>query len=283
MTSRRSKVVPVASVASVALVTLATTVGALLAGFSPSASAQPTFENPSPTAGRAASERAGAMADKAAWRPVDYANAARPGPRIVVLPGEVKSANASFGQRILPTNIADFAEIELNRANFSVLDRASLGGVAREMELAYNLGNAQEAQKILERGALQATRWIVKFDVLKAEPIGQASDGLDGRALGGIIGSVWRGTGGQVADRVLGSSRTTSDARVWLVGMRYKIIDAATTQQVATGYQEQKMELGATGTSVMGVSTGTSGGAGFDTIVQRLVQLSVYEIDQRHK
>jgi hypothetical protein len=247
------------------------------------AMAQPVFESASPTAGTAAAERAGAMADKAAYRAVDYANASKRGPRVVVLPGEVKNANAGFAQRMLPNNIADLAELELTRANFGVLERASLGAAAREIELAYNAGDPVAAQKVLQKGALQSTRWIVKFDVLKAEPIGQADSGFDGRAVGGVLGTIWRNTGGQVAERVIGSTRTATDARVWLVGMRYKIIDANTTEQVATGYHEQKMEVGATATSVLGASSGASGGAGFDTLVQRLVQLSVYEIDSRHK
>jgi len=65
--------------------------------------------------------------------------------------------------------------------------------------------------------------------------------------------------------------------------MRYKIMDAQTTEQVAQGYTEEKMEVGATGTTVMGVSTAQKGGVGLDTMVQRLVQKSVWEIDNKYK
>jgi len=70
---------------------------------------------------------------------------------------------------------------------------------------------------------------------------------------------------------------------VWIIGMRYKIIDANTTEQVATGYTEEKMELGAKGSSVMGVSSGASGGLTLDSMVQRLVQKNVWEIDSKYK
>jgi hypothetical protein len=70
---------------------------------------------------------------------------------------------------------------------------------------------------------------------------------------------------------------------VWVIGMRYKIINAETTEQVATGYTEEKMEIGATGTSVMGFSQSQQGGVGLDTMVQRLVQKSVWEIDNKYK
>jgi hypothetical protein len=65
--------------------------------------------------------------------------------------------------------------------------------------------------------------------------------------------------------------------------MRYKIMDANTTEQVATGYHEQKMEIGATSGAVLGAHSGATGGLTLDTLVQRLVQLSVYEIDSRYK
>lgn len=65
--------------------------------------------------------------------------------------------------------------------------------------------------------------------------------------------------------------------------MRYKIIDANTTEQVATGYSEEKMELGAKGTSVLGVSSSESGGLTLDSLVQRLIQKTVWEIDNKFK
>jgi hypothetical protein len=60
-------------------------------------------------------------------------------------------------------------------------------------------------------------------------------------------------------------------------------MDANTTEQIAQGYKELKMEVGANATSVMGVSEGAKGGVGLDTMVQRLVQTAVWEIDSRYK
>ena len=39
-----------------------------------------------------------------------------------------------------------------------------------------------------KKGKLKTTKWVVKFDVLKAENVAQAQSGFDGRALGSIIG-----------------------------------------------------------------------------------------------
>ena len=85
------------------------------------------------------------------------------------------------------------------------------------------------------------------------------------------------------AGNVVGSVRTGDATGVWLIGMRYKIMDANTTEQVAQGYKDLKMEVGATGTSVLGVSSSAKGGVGLDTMVQRLVQTLVWDIDAKHK
>ena len=86
------------------------------------------------------------------YQAISYANVATKGPAIIVLPGEVKSNNATFSQRYGPNNIADYAELELSQANFQVLDRANLGSVLREIELAYNLGDPAKAQALFQKG-----------------------------------------------------------------------------------------------------------------------------------
>jgi hypothetical protein len=254
----------------------------MLAAFSADISAQPVFGNPSPTAGKEVSQKANAAADVAAYREVDYANKDTKGPALVVIPGEIKSSNATFTQRFLPNNIADFGELELSQANFTVLERANLGNLLQEISLAYNLGDQDKARKMMQVGRLKATKWIVKFDILKAEQIAENKQGFDGRAIGGIVG-MFGGLGGAVAGRATSSVKTGDSAGVWLIGMRYKIMDANTTEQVAQGYKELKMEVGASESSVLGVSQSAKGGVGLDTMVQRLVQTAVYEIDSKYK
>jgi hypothetical protein len=246
--------------------------------------AQPTFGNPSPTAGTSTSEKANAAADQAAYKEVDYSNKGKRGPALVVIPGEVKSNNSGFLQKFGPNNIADFGELELSQANFQVLERANLGPLLNEVSLAYNLGDPDKARKTMQKGKLKTTKWIVKFDILKAEQIAQNKSGIDGRAIGGLIGTLggWS-KGSSAAGQVAGSVETKDSTGVWLIGMRYKIMDANTTEQVAQGYKELKMEVGATGTSVLGISQDAKGGVGLDTMVQRLVQTSVWEIDNKYK
>lgn len=264
--------------------------GAALAVASVASLAQPTFGNPSPTAGSDTSQRANASADQAMYRPVEYVNKNKRGPALVVIPGEIKSNNATFLQKFTANNIADYGELELSNANFKVLERADLGPVLKEFELAYNLGDPQEARKFLGMGKLKSTKYVVKFDILKTEQVAAAQQGFDGRAIGNIAGALGAFSGslggaraGAVGQAAVGSVHTGESTGVWVIGMRYKIINAETTEQVAQGYTEEKMEVGAKSTSVLGVSQSQQGGVSLDTMVQRLVQKSVWEIDSKYK
>jgi hypothetical protein len=254
-----------------------------VAGLASAASAQPVFENPSATAGSDTSQKANEMADKGMYKEVQYANASKRGPMLVVIPGEIKSNNASFTQKFGPNNIADFGELELGKANFGILERSDMGPLLNEFQLAYTMGDANAARKMLQKGKLKTTKWVVKFDILKAEQVAQAKEGFDGRAVGQLLSIFGGGAGGAAAGTVAGSVQTGEATGVWIIGMRYKILNANTTEQVATGYTEEKMEVGSKSTSVLGVSSGAQGGLTLDGMVQRLVQKLVWEIDSKHK
>jgi len=243
----------------------------------------PSFGNASPTAGSSTSEKANAAADKAAYKEIVYTNVKKKGPSLVVIPGEIKSNNATFTQKFSANNIADFAELELSAANFQVLERANLGSLLNEISLAYNLGNVAKARKTMQAGKLKTTKWIVKFDILKTEQIASNTSGFDGKAIGGLISQFGGSTTSSVAGSALGTVKTGDSTGIWLVGMRYKIMNANTTAQVAQGYKELKMEVGDSSTSVMGFSQSAKGGVGLDTMVQRLVQTAVWDIDSKNK
>ena len=139
----------------------------LLALACSAARSQPVFDNPSPTAGSGTSEKANQMADKAVYKPIEYVNAGKKGPALVVIPGEVKSNNATFTQKYGPNNIADYAELELGKANFKILERTDMGPLLNEFQLAYTMGDPQAARKLLQKGKFKTTKWVLKFDILK--------------------------------------------------------------------------------------------------------------------
>ena len=267
--------------------------GASLLAWISFAAAQPKWgaeSSPSPNTGGTTSQKANEAADRAVYKPIEYTNASKKGPALIVLPGEKKSNNATFMQKFSANNIADFAEIELSNANFQVLERSNLGPILNEFSLAYNLGDPDAARKFLRMGKLKSTKYVVKFDILKTEQVAAAQSGFDGRALGqmaGLLGVFGGSRGaaqaGTVAGAGISSVQTGESSGVWIIGMRYKIINAETTEQLAQGYTEEKMEVGATSTSVLGVSNSQQGGVSLDTMVQRLIQKTVWEIDSKYK
>ena len=240
--------------------------------------------SPSPTANSGVSKNANAAADRSMYQDVTYVNAAKQGPQLVVIPGEVKSSNANFTQKYGSNNIADFAELELTKANFQVLERSDLGPMLNEIQLAYGAGDADEARKVMKKGKLKTTKYIVRFDILKAEQVAQQKKGFNGGVASSLIGLLGNGSqASNVAGTVTASVDTSTAAGVWVIGMRYKLLDATTTEQVAQGYTEEKMELGAKSNAVAGVSGSASGGVSLDTMVQRLVQKSVWDLDNKYK
>jgi hypothetical protein len=264
---------------------------ALLSAMSGTGNAQPRWgAESSPAPSTSTSQKTNEAADRAVYKPVEYTNARIPGPALIVIPGEIKSNNANFLQKVAANNIADFAEIELSNANFQVLERSNLGPLLNEFTLAYNLGDPEQARQMLGRGKLKTTKLVIKFDILKTEQVASAKQGFDGRALGNVMGAIgiFGGSRGAAQAGVAGgaavsSIRTEDTTGVWIIGMRYKIMNAETTEQVATGYTEEKMEVGSTSTSVMGASSSQQGGVSLDTMVQRLVQKTVWEIDRKFK
>jgi hypothetical protein len=194
--------------------------------------------------GASSSGKANEVATNTAKPVIEYVNASKDGARVLVTAGEIKSSNSSFTQKVTSNAIADFGELELGRANFKITK---------------NQANA---------------KFTIKFDILKAESLAKASEGFSGGAIGGMLG----GFGG----RMLSSVQTKDNAEVWNIAMRWQAIDLS-GDQLASGMVEDRMELGAKGTSVMGVSSGASGGATMDTMIQYLVQKAVAEIDKKMK
>ena len=173
--------------------------------------AQPHFGNPSPAAGGETSQKANAAADQAMYQKFDYPNAGRKGPAVIVLPGDIKSNNATFLQKFTANNIADFGEIEMSNANFQVLERSNLGPVLNEFALAYNLGDPEAARKYLRMGKLKSTKYVVKFDVLKTEQVAAAQ-----RASTAAHSARWRASSVRTAARAAARQPVASPASAWV-------------------------------------------------------------------
>jgi hypothetical protein len=221
------------------------------------------------------SERANVAADQTMYRPVDYVNRRIRGPAIVVLPGKIKSNNASFAHKVTPNNIADYGELELGKANFRVLERSDLGPMLDEISLAVNMGDSQALSRF-RRGKFKSTQWFVEFDVLKAEPAVKVGTNVSGEPIADMLRQA--GANSYLASTI-SSIRSSDEVGVWVIGLKYKLMDARTSEQVATNYFERKMEVGSTSVGFLGVQQRQEGGLTLDSMVHRLVQLAVQDID----
>lgn len=251
-------------------------------------------------------------------KPIEYGNIAKRGPSIIVLPGEIKVSNNEFASRMNAENIADFAEIELIKANFTVLERKEMSTIMAELQTAYGAGDSEAARQHLSKGGIESTKWIMKFDVLKAESVAEVRKSFSGSTFGKVAGFLLQGAGtiasflpmtgavgqlatstgasvakqytpivaevaGKVANTVGDSIQISSESEVWAIGMRYKVIDANSARQVATGYVEQKLEIAGSQSSGIGVGASETRHNGVDGIVQRIIQMQVKEIDTKYK
>ncbi len=151
-----------------------------------------------------------------------------------------------------------------------------------ELALAANMGDIAGLQKF-RKGKFKTTKWLIRFDILKAEQVAQVDQKFDGQPLGSIGGAILGSTvgygSGWATDAAVGSVHSESSTGIWIIGMRYKVLDASTGEQVATGYFEDKMEVNSEGGGALGASQTTTQGVSLDTMTQRLVQQAVKEID----
>ncbi len=229
------------------------------------------------------------VADKAMYQPIAYTNAATQGPQVVVLPSEIKSNNTSFARHVASSNICDFAEIELTKANFGVIDNSASQQYFQEVALAASLGDAS-ALRVLKKGKLAKARWFVSLNIIKAEPTSNYSKDFNGASLGTLVelafllGSKGHDNSlGKAAGKFFSSIKYEEISMIWEVAATYDIIDAVTGQKIASGQVTEPMESKSVMQSFVGVTNTNATNVLFDAVVQRIVQKAVQEIDSKYK
>ncbi len=220
------------------------------------------------------------MVEQQMPQPIEYMNAHVQGPIVVVLPGSVKSTSAAFTKRITVEKVADLGEAELTRANFRVLDRTGLGDALNDMTLVVNMGDASALKK-LKKGKFKTTKWFAKFDILRAEKMAGAKEGLDDGSVNSIFGSI---VGDTQTSETIPPTEISDSIEVegpWIIGLRLIILDAGTLEQVSAGYFEDQMELGRTEGVTPGTLNPESDGMALESLVHYLVQKAVANLDNK--
>ena len=157
----------------------------------PAALAQPSFGNPSPTAGSETSQKANAAADQTVYQPVEYVEREQEGAGAGRHPRRDQEQQRDASCRSSPPTTSPTSARSSSPAPTSRCWSArNLGPLLREFELAYNLGDPDAARKFLGMGKLKTTKYVVKFDILKTEQVASAQQGFDGRTLGQMAGAL---------------------------------------------------------------------------------------------
>lgn len=234
-----------------------------------------------------ASQTAHEMADQAAYQPIEYVNAATPGPALIVLPGELKSGHYLYRQKIGETNIADFGEMELQKAGFPILDRANLDAIVDEISLAAQMGDPG-ALKLFRKGKFAKARYLVRFDVIKAERVSQTRKSFDGTLAGVLVGGVLAGLTdsaelGTATGTAIASIKSAEETSVWNMAMRYTIIDADTGQVAATGEVDETVDVKKTLQGFLGSTEQKGNLLPLDAVTLRMIQQCVARIDSGNK
>lgn len=234
-----------------------------------------------------ASQTANEMADQTAYQPIEYANAKTPGPALIVLPGEAKSGHFLFRKQIGEGNIADFGEMELEKAGFSILDRANLDAIIQEISIAAQMADP-EALKLFRKGKFASARYLVRFDVIKAERVSRARKSFDGTLAGAIAGGVLAGLTdskelGTATGTAIASIKSAEETSVWSMGMRYAVIDADTGQVAATGEVDEIVDVRRTLQGFLGATEQKGNLLPLDAVTLRMVQRCVARIDSENK
>lgn len=234
-----------------------------------------------------ASQTANEMADQVAYQPIEYVNAKTAGPAVVILPGSVKSGHILYRQKIGDGNIADFGEMEMEKAGFPILDRANLDAIVEEISLAAQMADPQ-ALKLFRKGKFANARFLVRFDVIKAERLSQSRKSFDGALAGALVGGILAGVTdsaeiGTATGTAIASIKSDEETSVWGMGMRYTVIDAVTGVAVFTGEVDETVDVRRTLKGFLGSTEQKSNLLPLDAVTLRMVQQCVARIDSVDK
>jgi hypothetical protein len=236
-----------------------------------------------------ANKKTNEAVDVSMYKPIEYENAAVSGPKVVVFPGKIKTRSALFMAKVGENNVRDFAELELSKANFQIIEHADKQQLFNEIAVAANLGDMQAIRAFKSKCTPDA-KCFITFDVVKAEPVAWESRGGSGEAAGALVelGFLLANKGkenklGKSINATLSSIKSYNYKTTWDVSLRYKIINASDGEIVCSNELSEQHVATSEMSSAVGVTNKDSTNFTIDAVVQRLVQKAVQDIDAQHK
>ena len=210
-------------------------------------------------------------------------NANKKGPALVVIPGEIKSNNATFLQKFTANNIADFGEIELSSANFQVLERSNLGPAAARVRARL------QPRRSRRRRASSCGMGKLKSDQVRRQ-VRHPEDRAGRRGAVGLRRPRDRPDGRRCSARSAARAAARRRAR-WAAPRSARCTPASRPASGSSACAtrsstprppsssrratpRRRWRSARRRRSVLGVSQSQQGGVSLDTMVQRLVQKS---------
>jgi len=233
-----------------------------------------------------ASQKANEIAQQNIYQSVEYANAGQAGPTVMVIPGVITTPSYEYLARVSPSALRDFAESEMGKSNFKVLDRTDQPAMFQEIAVAANLGDSSVLAKF-KKYKMAPPRWLVRFDVIEVVPRSTGFKQLDKQMAGmagALMGSMLLGDlGAKAGSATFASISSAEEHREWTLTMRYSVLDGSTGERIHEGQFTDKAQISKELSGFMGFDTSQAGGLQLFTVTQRLVQKAVQEIDAQHK
>ncbi len=232
-------------------------------------------------------ERAAELSEQNLYQGVVYANAAKKGPKVLVVPGIAGSGYYEFACAVTPDKLCDYAELEFGKANFPVLDRSSLKERLQEIALAVNMSDSTALRNAVADVTDKAD-WLVRVSVVDATPQTldcHFTDKQSSAMAGALMGSMLfgGGSGAQAGAAVIGSINSVEENRKWTVDLAYEVIDPQTGAVVHQGQLKDVTTLLHEIKGFLGVDNAEKSGKRFDALVQKLVQQAVQDMDKALK
>ena len=216
-----------------------------------------------------ASKRANELANPNLYQEIQYTNADKPGPAVLVLPTQITSSSYEFKARVLPIAIRDLVEMELGKGNFKVVDRTNQEAMFQELALAVNMGSGSVASKF-KKFKQTPPQWLVGFDIIDVQATSTGFRYLD-KIMAGAAGSMFASLNG------------AQEQREWATTLRYRVYDAMTGDVLHEGQFSDKTTVFREIQGFMGFDQAQAGGVQMLRSVQSLIQLAVKDIDEKYK
>lgn len=232
------------------------------------------------------SQKAHEIAQQNLYQGVEYANAVQAGPTVMVIPGAITSPSYEYLARVSPDALRDFAESEMGKSNFKVLDRTDQSAMFQEIAVAANLGDSSVLSKF-KKYKMDPPRWLVRFDIVEVVPRSTGFKQLD-KQMAGMAGALMGGLmlgelGAKAGGAAFASISSAEEHREWTMGLRYSVLDGSTGDLLHQGQFTDKALISQEIKGFMGYDSSQAGGVRLFTVTQRLIQKAVQEIDAQHK